>query len=189
VSVVTVLAEMNFRKFGSSVEILLLYIGAGKMHTCTGADIAEAVPFIHTVLADTNLDIETIVVLAVDLTLRQIFLNHILMRLFTCLNLCDKSATGFGKVTHATSDKVFPPLMLAVIGAWRTFASAYAEKDTDLSSWPFIANGLVQNLRAWVVFTSTFVQESALTNLNRLECQGGSRSGASSLPDVAVIFG
>ena len=68
VTLVADLAEVDFRQFGGRVEGLLLHVVAREVHACARADVAEPVPLVHAVFAYADFDVQTVVVLTVDLT-------------------------------------------------------------------------------------------------------------------------
>lgn len=60
----------------------LLFRFASHVSACASADISQPVPFIHAEFADSNFNVETIVILDIDTPLRKVFPYHVFMNLF-----------------------------------------------------------------------------------------------------------
>lgn len=110
------------------------------------------------------------------------------MSIFASLDLPHQSSPGFREISYATADKSFPPLMLSVRRASRSFSSSDAHEYADIPAGPFIHRGFFQNLRTWVVLSSAIIVKNALSDLNRLECKAGGTGGTSGLPDRGARF-
>lgn len=83
----------------------------GEISSSPGADVGQSTPFIHTVLANADLDVESIVVFRIDASFGQVLRLHKLMRFLAALNLCDQSSTSFGKLAHTTTHEALPPFV------------------------------------------------------------------------------
>ena len=70
-----VLAEEDLGKFCGGVEVLCLNVRTSKVHAGACADVSKSVPLIHAILSNTNLNVESVVILAIDLAFRQIFVS------------------------------------------------------------------------------------------------------------------
>lgn len=176
---------MNPRKLCGRIKGHALYIFLGQIHACVGADFGQGVPFVHSKLAHPYVDIEAIVVLGIDVAFGEMVL-HLAMRLFAILNLLYQPPSGLCKIAYAARDKALPPEMLLIVGTIRSLARTDANEDSDIAPRPFVTNGFVQSHGSGVVSSCAFVEENRLANLDRLECEGGGSSGASSLPDCGI---
>lgn len=185
----SLLCKVHAGEFGGGIEVLILDFLLGQIHAGGSANVGKTVPFIHAKLANTNLDIQTVVVLRVDTPFGEVFGEHVFVSEFAALNLANQLPPRLGELTHGPADEVLVPEMLLVVRAAGSLSRADADKDTDFSARPFVAHGFVEDLRRRVVFAGSLVEKDGLADLDGLEGEGGGACGAASLPDGAVEFG
>jgi hypothetical protein len=103
---------------------------------------------------------------------------------FAALDLGDKAAAGLGKF----AEEVVVPEVLGGVGAGRALACADGDEDADLTTWVLVYSCFVKGVGGWVEFALAFVDEDALSDLDRFEGEPSGGSCASGLPDRAVEF-
>lgn len=174
-------------KFGSGVQCFRLYLFVSKIHAGIGADLGKAIPLVHAKLAHAHVDIESIIILWVDLSLSQVIF-HRLVNLFAVFDLADQSPPRLGEISNATRHESFPPKMRLLIRSLGSLSSANTDKYAHFAAWPLVAYSFIEHHGRRVVLSNTLVQENRLTDLDRLEgkCRGACRTA--SLPDGSIWF-
>lgn len=172
--------NLRGRVEGHALDVFLRQV-----HARVGADIGEGIPFIHAKFADADVDVETIVTLWVDLALRQMVL-HLFVCLLAAFNLRNKPASSFGKIAYGTRYEAFPPLMVLVVCPVGPFPCTDTDEDTNLTTWPLVADSLVEHHGSRVIFAAALVKEDRLPDLDRLESERSRSSCASGLPDGGI---
>ena len=160
-----------------ALDILLSQIHAG-----VRANLGERVPLVHTKLSHTNVNVESIVVFRVDLTLRKVVF-HLFVCLLAAFNLRNEFASCFSEVADPARDKALPPKMFLSVRSIWSLSCADTKEHTNFAAWPLVAYGLVEDHRSWVVFARAFVQKHGLSYLDWFEGEGGCGRGSSGLPD------
>ena len=164
-------------------------IFALKICPCVGFDLGYAAPFVHSEFAYTDLDIQSVVVLRVDIAVREVLSQHLLVRFFAAFQFRNKSSPGFGELAHAATQEFLPPLMLPVVGTRGPSSGADAHKHSDFSAWPLVLNRFVQDGGRRIVLSRTLVQIPGLANLDWLEGHLRCARRSSGFPDLAIDVG
>ena len=143
--------QLDFGDLDSGIVNHISNFGFGQIPSCARAHFRKTIPFIHSKLPDADFNIETTIVLSRDSPLRQLCLEHVNVSVLTALNLRYQASSCFRKVAHAAPHEAFPPLVLLVVGASRSFPSSDANENADIPARPFIHGGFFQYLRARVI--------------------------------------
>jgi len=146
-----------------------LYSLVRQVHACIRADFRERIPLIHSKFSHADVDVQTVVVLGVDLSFRKVIL-HLLVCPFAIFNLLDQFPSRLCKVAHAAGNEAFPPQMLLCVCAFWPFSGAYAYENANFAPRQFVANSFVESHRRWVVFAGAFIEKDRLADLDWLEC-------------------
>jgi hypothetical protein len=162
-------SSLNLGHFHRSLVVYLLHFGFGEISPSPCVHIGEAIPFVHFKFTHSDFDIQAEVVFTGDSAFCQVLTQHVLMRLFTTLDLRHQSPSGFCKITHGSTNESFPPFVLLSVCSSRSLSSANADERADFPSGPFVNGGFVENLRSRVIFSCALVEIYILTNLNGLE--------------------
>ncbi|KAK5634403.1 hypothetical protein RRF57_010116 [Xylaria bambusicola] len=96
-------------------------------------------PLVHRKLANTDLDIETIVVLNVNTPFHQEVLLHTLVYYLATLDFRNELPPSISVVSHET----FVPDVLVLIRALWAFSSSHADENANFTPGPFIYRGFV----------------------------------------------
>ena len=147
----------------------LLHLWSGQIATGVGADVCQTVPFVHAKLSHTDLDVQTVVVVFADVSLRQVVAQHVVVNTFASFDFGDQTSSRFSKDTQCIAKEVLPPLVLPVVGSRGPLACSHADEDTDFSSGPFVHGGFFQYLRRGVVGARSLIDEKALSDLDGFE--------------------
>jgi hypothetical protein len=137
---------VDLGELDARIQNHLLHLGLGQIAPCVGADIRQAIPLVHAELAHSNLDVETVVVVQGDIAPGEIVLQHVLVNVFTALDLRDEASSCLGECAQRIAEEILPPLVRAVVGTRRPTASPNTNKHANFSTGPLINNGFIKNL-------------------------------------------
>ena len=151
----------------------LFYLWFRQVAPGVGANIRQAIPFVHAKFSYTDLDVQTVVVVLADTAFRQVVAQHVMVDILTPLDLVDQTSSRLCKDANSISKEVFPPLVLPIVGARWTSPRPHADEHTNFSPRPFVHSGFFQYLRGRVVCPGTLVDEKTLSDLNWFEGQAG----------------
>lgn len=180
---------VDLGELDARAEDHLFHLGLCQVATSVGTDIGQPIPFVHTKLADPDFNVQPVVVVLADIAFCQMLPQHLIMNILAALDLGDQTSSCFGKDAQGVSEKVLPPFVLPIVGAWRAPAGPYTDENPNFPPGPFIHGGFFQDLWGRVVRAGTFVDEEMLSDLDRFESQPGGRCGPTGLPDGAIELG
>ena len=164
---------VDLGKLDAGTKDHLLHLWFGEVAPGVGANICQAIPFVHAKFSYTDLDVQTVVVVLADTAFRQVVAQHVMVDILTPLDLVDQTSSRLCKDANSISKEVFPPLVLPIVGARWTSPRPHADEHTNFSPRPFVHSGFFQYLRGRVVCPGTLVDEKTLSDLNWFEGQAG----------------
>lgn len=163
------LGLVDLGELGGGALVGALDVGFAQIHARVGADVAEAVPFVHAEFADADFDVETVVVLDVDAAFAEVFFDHVLVCFFTAFDLGHESSPRFRKVAGCAAHERFPPLVRLRVGATWSLACADADENADVAAGIFVQCCFIQRLWRWVEPALAFIDEDRLSYLYGFE--------------------
>ena len=167
--IVSAFRSFNLGHLGTCILDDPLRFSLGNIPPGARADVGQSIPFIHSKFTHSDFDIQPIVIFWVNATLSQMLAKHVLMSVFTAFNFRYQPSSRFRKITHASSDKALPPLVLFVVCAAWSLARPNTHKYANVPPRILIDCGLVHDLRSRIIIPCTFVDENGLPDLYGLK--------------------
>lgn len=122
-----------------------LHLRLRQISPCAGADVGQTIPLVHPKLSHAHLHVQPVVVFLLDVALGQVLLEHLLVDLFTPLDLRNQPPPCLREAAQGIAKEILPPFMLSMARPRRSLSGPNTDKDPDLPARPFVNGRFIES--------------------------------------------